>query len=57
MRTKRFRAAVVVDAGTLPQADAVVDAIRKIISQPIRYVIDTSDVRTIIHFLEDATKP
>ena len=43
MRTKRFRAAVVVDAGTLPQADAVVDASRKIISQPIRNVIDTGD--------------
>ena len=34
--------AVVVDAGTLTQADAVVAAIRKITPQPIRYVIDTS---------------
>src|ERR1700686_3877247 len=35
--------AVVVDAGTLQQADAVVAAIKKITTQPIRYVIDTSD--------------
>jgi len=35
--------AVVVDAGTLAQADAVVAAITKITTQPIRYVIDTSD--------------
>ncbi len=35
--------AVVVDAGTLLRADAVVDAIRKITPQPIRYVVDTSD--------------
>jgi cyclase len=35
--------AIVVDAGTLPQADAVVAAVRKITTQPIRYVIDTSD--------------
>jgi cyclase len=35
--------AIVVDAGALPQADAVVAAIRKITPQPIRYVIDTSD--------------
>ena len=35
--------AVVVDAGTLQQADAVVAAIKKITPQPIRYVIDTSD--------------
>lgn len=34
--------AVVVDAGTLQQADAVVAAIRKVTPQPIRYVIDTS---------------
>jgi len=34
--------AIVVDAGTLAQADAVVAAIRKITPQPIRYVIDTS---------------
>jgi len=34
--------AVVVDAGTLEQADAVVAAIRTITPQPIRYVIDTS---------------
>src|SRR5207237_2864432 len=35
--------AVVVDAGALAQADAVVAAIKKITAQPIRYVIDTSD--------------
>jgi len=35
--------AVVVDAGVVSQADAVVAAIRKITPQPIRYVIDTSD--------------
>ena len=35
--------AVVVDAGTLQNADAVVAAIRKVTPQPIRYVIDTSD--------------
>jgi glyoxylase-like metal-dependent hydrolase (beta-lactamase superfamily II) len=35
--------AVVVDAGTPQNADAVVAAIRKITPQPIRYVIDTSD--------------
>ena len=35
--------AVVVDAGALAKADAVVAAIRKITPQPIRYVIDTSD--------------
>ena len=35
--------AVVVDAGPLQQADAVIVAIKKITSQPIRYVIDTSD--------------
>ncbi len=35
--------AVVVDAGPLQQADAVIAAIKKITSQPIRYVIDTSD--------------
>ena len=35
--------AVVVDAGAVQQADAVVAAIRQITSQPIRYVIDTSD--------------
>ena len=34
--------AVVVDAGTLAQADAVVAAIKKLTPQPIRYVIDTS---------------
>jgi cyclase len=34
--------AVVVDAGALDKADAVVAAIRKITPQPIRYVIDTS---------------
>jgi glyoxylase-like metal-dependent hydrolase (beta-lactamase superfamily II) len=34
--------AVVVDAGTLAQADAVIAAIKKITPQPIRYVIDTS---------------
>jgi len=34
--------AVVVDAGTAPQADAVIAAIKKITPQPIRYVIDTS---------------
>ncbi len=34
--------AVVVDAGPVQQADAVVDAIRKLTGQPIRYVIDTS---------------
>jgi glyoxylase-like metal-dependent hydrolase (beta-lactamase superfamily II) len=33
---------VVVDAGSASGADAVVAAIRKITSQPIRYVIDTS---------------
>jgi cyclase len=35
--------AVVVDAGTLRQADAVVAAIANITPQPIRYVVDTSD--------------
>jgi cyclase len=35
--------AVVVDAGTPRNADAVVAAIKKITPQPIRYVIDTSD--------------
>lgn len=35
--------AVVVDAGAVQQADAVVAAIKKITPQPIRYVIDTSD--------------
>jgi len=35
--------AVVVDAGALANADAVVAAIKKITPQPIRYVIDTSD--------------
>ena len=35
--------AVVVDAGTSQNADAVVAAIKKITPQPIRYVIDTSD--------------
>ncbi len=35
--------AVVVDAGALANADAVVAAVRKITQQPIRYVIDTSD--------------
>jgi glyoxylase-like metal-dependent hydrolase (beta-lactamase superfamily II) len=35
--------AVVVDAGTVQNADAVVAAIKKITPQPIRYVIDTSD--------------
>jgi cyclase len=34
--------AVVVDAGTSAQADAVVAAIKKLTPQPIRYVIDTS---------------
>ena len=34
--------AVVVDAGALANADAVVAAIKKITTQPIRYVIDTS---------------
>ena len=34
--------AVVVDAGKLESADAVVAAIKKITTQPIRYVIDTS---------------
>jgi len=34
--------AVVVDAGTAPQADAVIAAIKKVTPQPIRYVIDTS---------------
>jgi glyoxylase-like metal-dependent hydrolase (beta-lactamase superfamily II) len=34
--------AVVVDAGALANADAIVAAIRKITTQPIRYVIDTS---------------
>jgi glyoxylase-like metal-dependent hydrolase (beta-lactamase superfamily II) len=34
--------AVVVDAGAAGSADAVIAAIRKITSQPIRYVIDTS---------------
>lgn len=34
--------AVVVDAGKLENADAVVAAIKKITPQPIRYVIDTS---------------
>lgn len=34
--------AVVVDAGALANADAVVAAIRKLTAQPIRYVIDTS---------------
>ncbi len=35
--------AVLVDAGTLQQADAAIAAINKITPQPIRYVIDTSD--------------
>jgi len=35
--------AVVVDAGALVNADALVAAIKKITPQPIRYVIDTSD--------------
>ena len=35
--------AVVVDAGALASADAVIAAIRKVTPQPIRYVIDTSD--------------
>jgi glyoxylase-like metal-dependent hydrolase (beta-lactamase superfamily II) len=35
--------AVVVDAGALANADALVAAIKKITPQPIRYVIDTSD--------------
>ena len=34
--------AVVVDAGALGNADAVVAAIKRITPQPIRYVIDTS---------------
>ena len=34
--------AVVVDAGALANADAVVAAVKKITPQPIRYVIDTS---------------
>jgi cyclase len=34
--------AVVVDAGTLERADQVIAAIKKITTQPIRYVIDTS---------------
>ena len=34
--------AVVVDAGTLQKADALVAAIKKLTEQPIRYVIDTS---------------
>ena len=34
--------AVVVDAGSLEKADAVLDAIRRLTGQPIRYVIDTS---------------
>ena len=34
--------AVVVDAGPLQQAEAVVAAIKKITAQPIRYVIDTT---------------
>ncbi len=34
--------AVVVDAGTLQNADAVVAAVKKLTGQPIRYVIDTS---------------
>ncbi len=33
---------VVVDAGLLEKSDAVLDAIRKLTGQPIRYVIDTS---------------
>jgi glyoxylase-like metal-dependent hydrolase (beta-lactamase superfamily II) len=35
--------AVVVDAGQLDEADAVIAAIRKITEQPIRYVVDTAD--------------
>src|SRR5262245_33966094 len=34
--------AVVVDAGTVDRADQVIAAIKKITTQPIRYVIDTS---------------
>jgi cyclase len=34
--------AVVVDAGTLQKADALVAAIKKLTEQPIRYVIDTN---------------
>jgi cyclase len=34
--------AVVVDAGTIERADQVIAAIKKITTQPIRYVIDTS---------------
>ena len=34
--------AVVVDAGSLQQSDAALDAIRRLTAQPIRYVIDTS---------------
>ena len=34
--------AVVVDAGSLEKADAVLDAIRRLTGQPIRHVIDTS---------------
>jgi glyoxylase-like metal-dependent hydrolase (beta-lactamase superfamily II) len=34
--------AVVVDAGTVERADQVVAAIKKITTQPIRYIIDTS---------------
>src|SRR5579872_6674237 len=33
---------VVVDSGSAPNADAVVAAIRKITTQPIRYLINTS---------------
>src|SRR5258708_5838912 len=33
---------VVVDSGSASSADAVVAAIRKVTTQPIRYVIDTS---------------
>jgi len=33
---------VVVDAGTVARADAVVAAIKKLTAQPIRYIIDTS---------------
>jgi glyoxylase-like metal-dependent hydrolase (beta-lactamase superfamily II) len=35
--------AVVVDSGSAPRADAVMAAIRRLTSQPIRYVINTSD--------------
>ena len=48
--------AVVVDAGGLETADAVIAAIKDITKQPIRYVIDTSDDRDHVGANEKVAK-